>query len=81
MDGVAKVCEEQAVKCSADGSRLVLAATVSTEGDVPYCDCYRVHTLLAVSMLSDAEQARGLLVRVFMGAEFVKCAFIPANAQ
>jgi hypothetical protein len=71
LDGVAKVREEQAVKCAADGSRLVLAASVSMEGDVPYCDCYRVHTLLDVSLLGDTERAQGLLVRVFMGAEFV----------
>lgn len=73
LDGVAKVREEQAVKCAADGSRLVLAASVSMEGDVPYCDCYRVHTLIDVSLLSDTKQTQGLLVRVFMGAEFVKC--------
>ena len=42
------------------------------DGDVPYCECYRVHTLLDVTTLGDTEQAEGLLVRVFMGAEFVK---------
>ena len=57
------------MKCAADGSRLVLAASVSMEGDVPYCDCYRVHTLLDVTLLSDAEQAKGLMVRVFMGIQ------------
>jgi hypothetical protein len=72
LDGVAKVREEQAMKSADDGSRLVLAASVSMEGDVPYCDCYHVHTLLDVSLLVDAERAQGLLVRVFMGAEFVK---------
>ena len=72
LNGEAKVQEDQAVKCAADGSRLVLAASVAMDGDVPYCDCYRVHTLIDVTNLSDTEQAEGLLVRVFMGAEFVK---------
>lgn len=76
LEGVAKVREEQTVKCAADGSRLVLAASVSMDGDVPYCDCYRVHTLIDVTLLSDAEQAKGLLVRVFMGPEFVKYGII-----
>ena len=72
LSGKATVTEEQSVKIADDGTRMVMACAVQMDGDVPYCECYRVHTLLDVTVLGDPEQASGVLVRIFMGAEFVK---------
>ena len=55
VSGVAEVDEEQYAKTTDDGTQMAIVTSVSMRGDVPYCECYKVNTVLHV--LLDDEDA------------------------
>jgi hypothetical protein len=69
--GIAHVQEEQSGKFSGDGTKLAILTSVLMSGDVPYCDYYRVHTLLQASNV-DSVGWPNIRIRIFAGATFHK---------
>jgi hypothetical protein len=67
LSGVALVHETQYVTIAEDAKRLSIATTVAMRGDVPYCECYKVNTLMDVET---AAGDGGVFVRVRMEPVF-----------
>ena len=79
LSGSAGVEEQQTVVVTAEQRRMLFCSSVSMTGDVPYCDCYRVLTLLEITAADKVSE--GIVVRCFMGADFVRWTLFEARIK